>query len=254
MKITQESLRHFVDDLRATHGENLAAVVLYGSAAVGDEMAERFGLNVLVALHRITPEDLRQAQAPAREWMRLGQPMPVYFTLRELSEASDVFPIEFQQMARARRVLYGKDPFELVLLSNQNLRHQTEYELRGKLIQLRRSYIPASASAEKLSALMAESLGTFSSLFRPVLSLYGQEPPVAKQDAVQATAALLGLDHETFERIFALREREAEDSVLTEAQANELFASYMVQIERVIEAVDRMPVQASGAPSSTSTF
>ena len=210
-------------------------------------MAERFGLNVLVALHRITPEDLRQAQAPAREWMRLGQPMPVYFTLRELAEAADVFPIEFQQMARARRVLYGKDPFELVVLSNENLRHQTEYELRGKLIQLRRSYIPASGSAEKLSALMAESLGTFSALFRPVLMLHGQEPPVAKQDAVRALASLLGLEAETFERIFALRERDAEETYLSDNQANELFASYMVQIERVIEAVDRMPAQAAGA-------
>lgn len=249
MKITQESLKHFVEDLRATHKENLASVTLYGSAAVGDEMAERYGLNVLVALHRITPEDLRLAQAPTREWRRLGQPTPVYFTLRELSDAADVFPIEFQQMSRTRRVLYGKDPFEFVELSNANLRHQTEYELRGKLIQLRRSYIPASASAEKLSALMSESLGTFAALFRPVLILHGQEPPVAKLDAVRATTQLLGLDGETFERIFALRERGEDESPLTEREANDLFASYMLQIERVVEAVDRMPVQAAGAPS-----
>ena len=250
MKITQESLKHFVEDLRATHKDNLASVMLYGSAALGDEMAEQFGLNMLVALHSITPEDLRLGQAPAREWRRLGQPMPVYFTLGELSDAADVFPIEFQQMARARRVLYGRDPFEFVELSNQNLRHQTEYELRGKLIQLRRSYIPVSDSAEKLSALMRESLGTFASLFRPVLILHGKEPPVSKRDAVAATASLLGLDGETFERIFALREAGAgDDSSLTERQANDLFASYMLQIERVVEAVDRMPAQAAGASS-----
>lgn len=177
MKITQGSVNHFVDDLRATHKDNLASVVLYGSAATGDRMAERFGLNLLVALHSITPEDLRLAQAPAREWRRLGQPLPVYFTLRELSEAADVFPIEFNQMARTRRVLFGRDPFEFVELSNQNLRHQTEYELRGKLIQLRRSFIPASTSAEKLAQLMVESLGTFSSLFRPVLLLHGRSRP-----------------------------------------------------------------------------
>src|SRR3712207_6877980 len=43
--------------------------------SVGDRMAERFGLNVLVALHSITPEDLRLGQAPIREWQRLGQPL-----------------------------------------------------------------------------------------------------------------------------------------------------------------------------------
>ena len=247
MKITQESLKHFVEDLRATHKENLASVVLYGSAAAGDEMAERFGLNVLVALHSIKPEDLRLAQAPAREWRRLGQPMPVYFTLRELSDAADVFPIEFHQMARTRRVLFGRDPFEFVELSNQNLRHQTEYELRGKLIQLRRSYIPASASADKLAALMSESLGTFSSLFRPVLVLHGMEPPVAKLDAVRAIVELLGLDGETFEKIFALREAGADEFVLNDEQANSLFASYLEQIERVVEVVDQLPAQTAGA-------
>ncbi|HEY0323175.1 MAG TPA: hypothetical protein VGC66_19615 [Pyrinomonadaceae bacterium] len=247
MKITQESLKHFVEDLRATHKENLASVVLYGSAAVGDEMAERFGLNVLVALHSITPEDLRLAQAPAREWRRLGQPLPVYFTLRELSDAADVFPIEFHQMARTRKILYGSDPFEFVELSNQNLRHQTEYELRGKLIQLRRSYIPASTSTEKLAALMSESLGSFSALFRPVLILHGVEPPVAKQDAVRATVELLGLDGDAFEKIFMLREVGADEFALTDVQANSLFASYMLQIERVIEVVDQLPAPAAGA-------
>jgi hypothetical protein len=245
MKITQESLKHFVEDLRATHKENLASVVLYGSAAMGDVMAERFGLNLLVALNSITPEDLRLAQAPAREWQRLGQPLPVYFTLRELSDAADVFPIEFHQMARTRKVLYGRDPFEFVELSDQNLRHQTEYELRGKLIQLRRSYIPASASADKLAALMSESLGTFSALFRPVLILHGVEAPVAKQEAVRALVSLLNLDGETFERIFALREPSADEEALTDKQANALFASYMQQIERVIEAVDRISAQAA---------
>jgi hypothetical protein len=164
-----------------------------------------------------------------------------------LSDAADVFPIEFHQMARTRKVLYGRDPFEFVELSNVNLRHQTEYELRGKLIQLRRSYIPASTSAAKLAALMSESLGSFSSLFRPVLILHGVEPPVAKQDAVRATVELLGLDGSTFETIFTLREVGADEFVLTDEQANSLFASYMQQIERVIEVVDQLPAQAAGA-------
>ncbi|MBC7910906.1 MAG: hypothetical protein H7Y30_10430 [Pyrinomonadaceae bacterium] len=238
-KITKDSLDSFVADLRATHGENLASVMIYGSAAAGDEMAQQFGLNVLVALHRITTEDLRLAQAPTREWQRLRQSLPVYFTLAELKDAADVFPIEFHQMERTRKVLYGTDPFETVQVSDINLRHQTEYELRGKLIQLRRSYIPASSSAAKLSALMSESLATFASLFRPVLILSGAEPPVAKQDAVRSTVRLLGLDGDPFEKIMNLRTADSASS-LAEDEANELFASYLLQLERVIEAVDRM--------------
>src|SRR5688572_26596046 len=217
----KDALRELVEDLNATHGDNLASVVLYGSAAAGDHVELRSDYNLLITLKRITPEDLRLAQAPMREWRRLGNPLPVYFTAEELSDAADVFPIEFHQMANARVVLYGQDPFEFIQLSDANLRHQTEYELRSKLIQLRRMYIPASVSIEKLCDLMSDSLASFAALFRAVLHLHGEEMPVAKPDCVRATVRRFGLDPEPFEKIFAFRasdylpptEKEANDVV-----------------------------------------
>ncbi len=239
----QEALNGLVEDLRATHGDNLASVVLYGSAAAGDHIELRSDYNILIALTRITPEDLRQAQAPMREWQRLGHPLPVYFTVEELSDAADVFPIEFHQMANARIVLYGHDPFEFVKLSDVNLRHQTEYELRSKLIQLRRLYIPASVSTEKLCDLMNDSLSSFAALFRAVLLLHGHEAPVSKPDCVRATAQLLKLDPIPFERIFEFRASDRRPA--SEKDANDLFGAYLFQIEQVVEAVDELGKQHS---------
>lgn len=234
----REALRELVEDLRATHKDNLTSVVLYGSAAAGDDVELRSDYNLLIALNRITPEDLRLAQAPMREWQRLGHPLPVYFTVEELSDAADVFPIEFHQMANARIVLFGHDPFEYAKLSDANLRHQTEYELRSKLIQLRRLYIPASVSTEKLCDLMSDSLSSFAALFRAVLILFGQEAPVAKPDVVRATVRLLKLDLAPFEKVFDLRNDGNMPS--SEKAANDLFAAYMFQIEQVVEAVDEL--------------
>jgi predicted nucleotidyltransferase len=241
--LVKEALDGLVTDLRATHGDNLASIVLYGSAAAGDQIELRSDYNLLIALNRITPEDLRQAQAPMREWRRLGHPLPVYFTVEELSDAADVFPIEFHQMANARIILFGHDPFEFVKLSDVHLRHQAEYELRSKLIQLRRLYIPASSSIEKLSDLMTDSLASFASLFRAVLMLHGQEPPIGKPDTVRATARLLRLDPEPFERVFAIRATGERPG--TEEEANELFGTYLVQIEHVVEAVDETRLSES---------
>ncbi len=190
-KIDSTALDRLVNDLRAAHGENLESVVLYGSAAAGDHVELRSDHNLLIVLNRITSDDLRLAQAPMRRWQSLGQPIPVYFTVQELQDAADVFPIEFLQMEKARRVLYGGDPFEFVQISRANLRHQTEYELRTKLIRLRRLYIPASISVKKLSALMSDSLASFAALFRAVLILMEQEPPIFKADCVRAIVRLL---------------------------------------------------------------
>ena len=237
-KIDSTNLDQLIADLRAAHGENLASIVLYGSAAAGDHLKLRSDHNLLIALERITTHDLHAAQSAMQAWQKLGQPIPVYFTVAELQDAADVFPIEFHQMEKARKILYGRDPFEFVQISRSNLRHQTEYELRTKLIRLRRLYIPASASVEKLSGLMSDSLASFAALFRAVLILLGDEPPISKEDSVRATVSSLGLDPTPFESIFAMRT--GTGSKLTEAEENNIFGAYMEQIERVIEAVDRI--------------
>src|SRR5687768_14458588 len=99
----------FIDDLRAVYGKNLASVILYGSAATAEFVPRHSDYNILIALHKITPKELQHAHASVREWHKLGHPVPIFFTVSELMNAADVFPIEFHQMERARKVLYGED-------------------------------------------------------------------------------------------------------------------------------------------------
>lgn len=235
----QQQFRAFIDDLKASHGANLASVILYGSAAVGDFVPTASDYNLLIALHEIRPKDLRDANACMREWQRLGHPVPVYFTVAELKEAGDVFPIEFHQMEQARKVLYGEDVLADVKISDAFLRHQTEYELRSKLLQLRRLYIPASTSAQNLCSLMAESLVSFVALFRAVLLLHGISPPLTKNAIIDSTVKNLKIDVTPFEKIIEIRKNSASNT-LNEVSANQLFSSYMEQIERVIDAVDKI--------------
>ena len=229
----------FIDDLKHTHGKNLVSVILYGSAAAGDFIPQRSDYNLLIALERITPADLRKAHACMREWQKLGHPVPVYFTVSELQNAADVFPIEFHYMEYARKVLYGADVLADLNISDEFLRHQTEFELRSKLIKLRREYIPASASTDGLINLMAESLASFASLFRAVLLLFDENPPVLKQEIVQLTARKLEIDGTPFEKIFNIRENNF-SKMHDEVSANSLFAEYMQGIENIIAAVDKI--------------
>ncbi len=229
----------FIDDIRSTHGNNLVSVILYGSAAAGDFIPNESDYNLLIALNKITPKDLRNAHACMREWNKMGHSVPVYFTVSELKNAGDVFPIEFHQMEHARVVLYGEDVLADVKISDKYLRHQTEFELRSKLLQLRRRYIHASASLEMLLDLMSDSLASFAAIFRAVLLLNGIEPPITKQEIVSLTVKRLNIDGEPFEKIFDIRENE--DTVpFTEVSANQLFSDYMERIENVIDAVDKI--------------
>jgi len=233
----KEYFEAFIDDLRQTHRKNLVSVILYGSAAAGDFVAKQSDYNILIALEKIGPDDLRNAHACVREWARLGNPVPIYFTVSELQNAADVFPIEFHQMSIARKILFGPDLLADLKISDKFLRLQAEYELRSKLIQLRRQYIPASASVEGLKRLMADSLSSFSALFRAVLILRGFDPPATKHEIVALTVSELKIDGTPFEKIFNIRENTV-TGTLDETTANALFGEYIEQIENVINAVD----------------
>jgi len=235
--LKSKPLERLVRELQVAHGENLCSVTLYGSTAQ-EEAEPKANHDVLVVLRRLELPDLQVSLEPIRAWTRSGQPMPVYFSLDELLRAADVFPIEFLQMEQARKTLYGSDPFEFIDISNANLRHQTEYELRTKCLQLRRLYVSAAASAEQLTGLMIRSLSSFAALFRAVLMLHGAPAPVSKREAVRAAVRVLGLDGAPFDRIFEISERK--DIRLEKQDAENLFGSYLAQLRAVIDAVDQI--------------
>jgi hypothetical protein len=232
-----KALEQLVSDLREAQGDNLASVVLYGATATAEE-DHRSDHNVLVVLRSAGFKDLRECARALRAWRDAGEPPPVIFTTDELGSAADVFPIEFLQMEQARKILHGSDPFASLKISSENLRHQTEYDLRTKFIQLRRLYIARSPAGRDLVNLMIDSFGSFAALFRAVLILHGQEPPVTKAGAVQATANLLKLDSEPFDWI--LKMKGAKGASPDSAEVERIFAAYLKEIERVIHAVDRL--------------
>lgn len=232
-----DELKNFVEKLNEAHGGNLKAVVLYGSAVVGGQLDEDRPKKVLVVLDRIAPADLKAAHEVAEWWRSEGNPVPVYFTSEEMTDSSDVFPIEFIDMSQVRQVLYGKDPFDGLEVPTQNLRHQLEYELRAKLLRLRRLYIPASRNANRLARLMADSLDNFAVLFRHLLAMRGREASFDKRECVMSLADELHMDKEVLARIF---EYAPDREVWLESETNETFGKYLAQIEKVIEAVDKV--------------
>jgi hypothetical protein len=83
---------------------------------------------------------------------------------------------------------------------------------------------------------MSDSLASFAALFRAVLLLHGEQAPVGKPDCVRATVRVFKLDPDPFEKIFAFRSSDYLPP--NEKEANDIFAAYLTQLDRVIQVVD----------------
>lgn len=229
--------KELVERLKIAHNGALISVIVYGSALDAKNNAKKHDHHLLVVTNKLHAEDLRAARPVAKWWVEAGYILPVYFTAAEFIASLDVFAIEFRHMKRSYRVLYGEDLLANNNASNANLRLQTEYELRGKLLRLRSLYLPSGESVDVLTKLMSDSIYSFVQFFRPILELLGKEPPLSRIDTVREVGASLSIDVSPLEKILRLRE---EESPLSETAANELFAKYLDCLTQIIEAVNQL--------------
>jgi hypothetical protein len=223
--------------LQSAQGANLVSVIVYGSAIAAPGNPQRSDYQLLVVSRRLAANDLRQFRPVVKWWTDAGFAMPVFFTAEEFTDSLDVFPMEFRQMKRAYRVLYGQDLLAGREASKEHLRWQTEHELRGKLLRLRSLALPASESAQDLMKLMTESVVSFVRFMRPVLEMLGEEPPLGRLATARQVGERLKVDTAPLVRILRLRDEPGE---LMEIEVQDLFASYLECLGQVIEAVDNM--------------
>src|SRR5262249_10837999 len=154
----------------------------------------RSDYQLLIVTERLAARDLREMRPVVRWWTEMGYEMPVFITAEEFGDSLDVFPIEFRLMKRAYRTLYGRDLLAGREAAKENLRWQTEHELRGRPRRLRSLALPAGESSDQLASLMTESVVTFVRLMRPVPEIVGEEPPLGRMATTRRVGEILDVD------------------------------------------------------------
>jgi hypothetical protein len=230
-----DTLEQLVSKLDNALSGRLVSVILYGSAAAND--ADRFSnLNVLVVFKDITPRDLADAEPVLRWWQEQGQPPLLLMTEEEVSTSTDSFPIEFHDMQRRRRILFGTDPVADITVDDTHYRAQVEHELRTGLLRLRRQGGPILSDSQALLALCVESVSTLCLLGRHLLILGGVEPPSGRRAVVEKLAKTLDSSMRPMETLLDIRE---EKPGAETADSSELFAEYLVCIDKLIAFADQ---------------
>ena len=235
--VPEKLINEFVERMRAAAGTNLVAAILYGSAAAGDHIPDYSDVNLLCVLGETSFAAI-EALAPAMEWWgKQKHRLPLLLSADEMRRSADVFSIEFLDMRRHYRLLWGEDILKTLEIPMRWHRAQVEYELREKTILLRQRLLMTSGNDEAKWDLLLRSLPAFGTLFRHALIALGDAGAGSKRDAAAALAAKLEIDSSVFGELLDIRERKKERK---SAKVDEVFARYLMLVEQVTAAVDRM--------------
>jgi predicted nucleotidyltransferase len=232
----EQKLQELVDRLRKAERDRLVSVILYGSAASGNHHAEFSDLNILCVLTRVTPAELADAEPIFKWWRAQGNPSPLLLSEEEVQHSTDCFPIEFHDIEENRRVLFGPDVVEKLVIDRIFYRAQVEMELRTKLLRLRQKAGGVLSDKKALLRLMIDSVPNFLVLSRHALLVSGLRAGHQKREIARELKGI-GVDALPFDTLLDLREQKKKAG---EVDPEALFESYLRQIETVVAHVDRL--------------
>src|SRR5262249_52456245 len=150
---------------------------------------------------------------------------------------SDSFPIEFRDMKDRRKVLYGIDVIADVKIDPKYYRAQVEHELRAKLMRLRSQAAQVLSNPQALLKLCLDSVSTFCMLGRHALVVAGVDAKTDRRAVVRQLSETVKMDVTPFETLLDLREDKSGPDM---GDPGELFAQYLVCVNRLVEFVDRL--------------
>jgi predicted nucleotidyltransferase len=228
-------LERFATAVADAAGDNLVALVLYGSAAAGHH-TPRSDVNLLLVLRDASAVGLRALGPAFRDWVRSGERAPLVFSETGWRSAADVFPIEIEDIRHRHRILRGSDPVAGLRTTPEHLRHQLEREARGLLIQLRASYAASASDGRALAAVVTDSVGSVLALFRALLRLRGATVPDDPAALVTATAEVAGLGARAL--AWAVAQRTAPKPTRL-APYDPIAAQYLDAVQGFVDFVDR---------------
>lgn len=232
----EDKLQELVDRLKHAERERLQSVILYGSAAAGEHNEHFSDLNVLCVLTRVSPAELADSGPIFEWWRKLGNPSPLLLSEEELRTSTDCFPIEFQDMKERRRVLFGPDLIQDLVIEKGFYRAQVEMELRSKLLRLRQKAADILSKKPELLRLMIDSAPNFLVLARHALLLSGVASGWRKREIVRHLPDI-GVESAPFDTLLDLRDQ---SKLARDVDPEALFASYLRAIETLVARVDRL--------------
>ena len=233
-------LEEFRAEVEKIFGEELVSLTVYGSHAADKPEGQGGDVSLLIVVRALRREALSAYRSIAHRYARRGIPAPPIFTEAFLRDSSDVFPLEFLGMSSLRRVIAGKDIVAELDITRENLRHQVEFELKGKLLSIRRMYLGSFGNKE-LVGLLRDTVGPIVTVARGLLLLSDREAPHGKTEILDAIEKHFGLALPSIRE--ALAARRGEKIPLTRAE--ELFFAYQDEVERLCSLADGYPAEAA---------
>jgi predicted nucleotidyltransferase len=182
-------LTDFNSAARQAFGDDLRAIVLYGSAAEG-RLRPTSDVNLLLVLSRFQQTTAAQLSEPLRAGQAAIKLTVMFLLESEIKEAAEAFAVKFADILQRRQVLYGADPFAGLTISRAAELGRLKQSLLNLTLRWREAFVARGLREEQLAAVVAEAAGPLRACASALLMLEGRSV-ISPKEALEQVAASL---------------------------------------------------------------
>ena len=234
------TLERYLGQLRHQLGEEVEAVILYGSLARGEYVQGRSNINLLILIRRFSLGLGQRFGGLHRRWGKEGIIPPLMITLDELRTSSTLFPLEYFEIKDAHVLLEGRDPFTELHLTSSNLLVQCQQELIGNLFRLRQRFVEGEGKAEAIFALLPISLTALLPCLRGLLRLSNNSPNGTSEAILHRLPAGLQFESTVFQEVLQMKRGLSSPG---KKEFPRLYDRYIQALEALIRRVEELKAE-----------
>ena len=191
---TRQHLDRLCKQLTTDLGNELQAILAFGSLARGAFDAERSDIDLVIVLKDDPPKALRSIGAALDLARNAARIEAILLRGDELDPASDVFPLFYDDIRGRNIVLHGKDPFAALEIHDEHRRLRIEQELREARIRLRRAVVESANAPRGFAGAIERKVKQVRGPLHALLRLRGQELGDELAEVLAAAAKRYELD------------------------------------------------------------
>jgi predicted nucleotidyltransferase len=144
--------------LKASLGENLHSLIIYGSLVRGDFDPKSSDINLLIVLKVATPKAHEAIRDAIRSKVRIS---PIILPSLGCERTMAVFGLKFLSMKRNYRVLAGVDVLQPFALAPDQFRFLAEQELRNLVLRTTNAYVTSVNAPKRFSMFIRQNAAQF---------------------------------------------------------------------------------------------
>lgn len=179
-------MQNIIQKTKELLGENLVSLALYG----------KIDHQYLIVVDELNISILEKIRPLIKEWAKKVRGIPLILTHEELTDGSDVFPLEFLNIKLNHEILEGEDVFEKLSFDKKHIRRELEFEFRSKLINLRQGFLETS-SEKDLDVIIAKAIPTLLPILNGLVFLKNKLIP----DSIDEIFGLIEKEYNTSLRV-----------------------------------------------------